>query len=335
MGRASKDDTVAGIYQAFLGHRTWRQADLAREVGVSTKALRQRLAELSARGMPLEWEDEPPHVYWSVSPSWFPGGVALTGQDAADLLRELWLLPRSVRRDRALAKLLGGVQHRDALRAAADAIVPAVILSDEIVHREVIEEALVAKAAIRMRYFSAHRGELEWRHVSPARLFVGPPLRLAAHCHRSGKLRWFRVDGITQASVDKVEPFRPTEPARVDSFVAESADGYHDDSPTAEHVFVVRTPEARWVSKNLIAPMKVEVTASGIRVSANTAGVLPIARFVVGLGHAARAESSPLREVVSELAEGALASAKAFPAKAPRQEASLNNLQVRPIRSSR
>jgi predicted DNA-binding transcriptional regulator YafY len=335
MGRASKDDTVAGIYQAFLGQRTWRQAELAREVGISTKALRERLAELSARGMPLESENDPPHVYWSVSRSWFPGGVAFSGQDAADLVRELWLLPRSGRRDRALSKLLGGVQHRDALCAAAEAIVPAAILSDEVAHREVIEEALLAKAAIRMRYFSAHRGELEWRTVSPARLFVGPPLRLAALCHRSDALRWFRVDGITQASVETSEPFRPSQPAVVKVFIAASADGYHDDSRPIEHVFVVRAPEARWVSKNLIAPMKAEVTASGIRVSASTAGVLPIARFVVGLGGAARAESSPLREVVRELAEGALASAKASPAKAGGHEARLNTHQVRPIRSSK
>jgi predicted DNA-binding transcriptional regulator YafY len=331
MGRASKDDTIAGIYQAFLSQRTWRQAELAEFVGVSTRALRQRLAELSTRGMPLQSEDEPPHVYWSVPRSWFPGGITLTAEEATQTLRELWLMPKSVRRDRVIAKLVRNLQHGDGLRAAAEAVVPMAASIAETMQREVIEEALLARSALRVRYFSAHRGALEWRHLSPVRLIAGPPLRLIAWCHRSNELRWFRVDGMVEAALDASQPLCPASPDAVDEFVAESANGYRDESPVVEHAFVVRAPEARWVGKNLLAPMTAEPIANGIRVTAKTAGVLPVARFVVGLGAAAAVETSPLREIVRELARGALASGVG-PRKATRTIATLNRQRVRSIR---
>ena len=332
MGRVSKDDTVAGIYQAFLAHRTWRQADLARQIGVSTRTLRQRLLELSARSVPLECEEDPPHVYWSVHPSWFPGGVALKTDEAAQLLRELWHLPKSARRNRIVTKILGGLQQRDAFQTADASILAAVMTAAETSQREVIEESLITRAAVRMQYFSAHRGSLEWRHISPVMLVSGPPLRLVARCHRSDELRWFRIDGIVQALVDPGEPLRPTPLDVAKQFIDESANGYHDETPATEHAFFVRTPEANWVARNLLSPMIAEPTPSGIRVRATASGVMPIARFVVGLGAAARAESSPLREVVRELAEGALGSIVGTPIKALRDDASLNAHRVRAIR---
>jgi predicted DNA-binding transcriptional regulator YafY len=334
MGRASKDDTIAGIYHAFLSQRTWRQAELANFVGVSTRAIRQRLTELSTRGMPLQSEDDPPHVYWSVPKSWFPGGITLTAEEATQTLRELWLLPKSVRRDRVIAKLVRSLQQGDGLRAAGEAVVPMAASAIEARQREVIEESLLSRSAVRVRYFSAHRGALEWRHISPVRLVAGPPLRLVAWCHRSDGLRWFRVDGMVEAALDASEPLRPASPDAADKFIAESADGYRDESPVMEHIFVVYAPDARWVGRNLLAPMTAQPIENGIRVAAKTAGVLPLARFVVGLGASAAAETSPLREIVRELARGALAS-EAGPRKASPRRATLNKQRVRSIRQGR
>lgn len=75
MGQRGTTETVIGIYQAFLARRTWKQAELARELGVSTEAVRRVLLELLEKGMPLERQEDPPQVFWSVPKSWFPGSV--------------------------------------------------------------------------------------------------------------------------------------------------------------------------------------------------------------------------------------------------------------------
>jgi hypothetical protein len=70
------------------------------------------------------------------------------------------------------------------------------------------------------------------------------------------------------------------------------------------------------VKLNLPGPMTCEDTPAGIRVSAETSGLLRLARFVVGLGDAARAETTELARVVRELAEGALGASLRGTAKA-------------------
>lgn len=73
--------------------------------------------------------------------------------------------------------------------------------------------------------------------------------------------------------------------------------------------FVVEEAEARWVVGNLPGPMEVESIPGGRRFTTITAGVLRLARFVVGLGGAARIETPELAAVARELARGALESA--------------------------
>jgi len=74
----------------------------------------------------------------------------------------------------------------------------------------------------------------------------------------------------------------------------------------------VRLPEARWVALNLPSGLTVdphEGVADGVRVRCSTAAVLRVARFVVGLGEAARVDTPELAGCVRELARGALAGA--------------------------
>lgn len=51
MGQRSRTETLCAIFAAFLTHRRWSQADLARHVGVRTEALRKTLEELVAEGV--------------------------------------------------------------------------------------------------------------------------------------------------------------------------------------------------------------------------------------------------------------------------------------------
>ena len=159
---------------------------------------------------------------------------------------------------------------------------------------------------------STRGGVPGWRHVSVQRILLGPPTRIAAVCHRANTLRWFRLDYVTYAAPDSNETFRQEKQADVDALVAESLGGFHDGHEPVPCVFVVREPEARWVERNLPGAMDVERIDVGIRVSTKTAGVQPLARFVVGLGDAARAETPELALMVTDLARGAASVADAI-----------------------
>src|SRR5204863_5027205 len=90
VGRRSPTESVARIYRAFLRQRTWSQAELAREIEIGIPALRKRLDELTALGMPLDRDDrDPPQIYWSVPASWFPDSVAFDKGEVGDLLHVL------------------------------------------------------------------------------------------------------------------------------------------------------------------------------------------------------------------------------------------------------
>ena len=105
MGRKSSTESVAGVLLAFLQSRTWKQVELARHVGLQTKSLRRILNDLSKGGLRLEQEQDPPHVYWSVPKTWFPGGVAFRGDELSELVRVLQLAPQSPGRDRLLGTI--------------------------------------------------------------------------------------------------------------------------------------------------------------------------------------------------------------------------------------
>jgi predicted DNA-binding transcriptional regulator YafY len=308
VGQRSRTETVAAVLAALLAHRNWSQADLAREVGVRTEALRQLLEELQASGVPLVSEKDHPHVYWSVPKTWFPGGVIFRQEDVPELVRQLRRLPRSKARERLLAV----VDQQLPTRASnAATILSRAATDQEEQYVPVVEDAAAKRTVLWMRYFTASRGKISERHASVHLVDIGPPARFVATCHRSGDLRWFRVDGITRANLDANEKFREAPSKAVAVFRAQSLDGFKGDGPTATRSFFVREPECRWVANNLLEGMRAETLSDGIRVHAETSAVIRLARFVVGLGDAARAEDPALAEAVAELARGALDSMKA------------------------
>jgi hypothetical protein len=42
VGQRSQTETLAGIYQAFLQRRTWKQRDLAKDLDIGVEPLRPR-----------------------------------------------------------------------------------------------------------------------------------------------------------------------------------------------------------------------------------------------------------------------------------------------------
>lgn len=292
------------LLAAFLERRQWTQAQLARQLGVSVATVKVRLHELSEAGVPLESEADHPHVHWWVPKSWAPGGVVLGGDDVVLAGRLLARLPATSERTRLLAKVL----LADRAVAPVPVVVPSPVDPQEELYLPVVEDAARERAVLSMSYFSAGRGAVEARELSPCRVIIGPPARFVARCHRSDSLKWFRVDRVMRArlmSKDEAR-FRAVAANEVDAHVAASIDGFHGGADVMEVSFVVRAPESRWVAGNLPAPLVAEACAEGVRVTGRTSALLAVARFCVGLGAAVRVESTELRAVVRGIAEGVL-----------------------------
>jgi predicted DNA-binding transcriptional regulator YafY len=308
VGQRSSTETIVALVQAFLEQRTWSQADLAEHIGIGVAAVRKRLQELSAHGVPLTREEDPPQVYWSVPPGWLPGAIAFPAADALDLLRHLARLPRSAARERLLRRVLAAAPRRDPL-LEGDALVTPRLTEAEEAYLAVAEDAAQRRVSLACTYFTVSRGALERRYLSVQRVVVGPPARLLAVCHRDGRLKWFRVDNVQAARLDAAEPYRPGDPAQIDAVLAQSVDGFHRDGAPVRCAFVVREPESRWVERNLLPGMVAEPLPGGLRVVATTGGVLRLARYVVGLGGVTCIDTPELRAAVRELARGALEAA--------------------------
>lgn len=309
MGTKSSAETVIAILKAFLDRRQWLQADLARHVGVESRALRRRLIELQASGIPLKSRNEPPHVEWRVPKTWFPGGVLLTSEQIEVIFHLLTRIGKSDASRELMTKLLDFLPSPEATAATSSAIVPMETTEREERFLPVIDEAARKSVALEFRYYSQRSGMESDRFASVHRVLVGPPARFVATCHRSGELRFFRVEGVSEARLAKAEPFRVCDSKVVDAHVRASLDGFHEGGEPRTHVFFVQNPDARWVARNLIDPkMRADVVPNGIRVTTETAGLNRLARFVVGLGAAAKPLTPELEKEVATIARGALAS---------------------------
>lgn len=309
MGQRSSTVTVIELVQAFLEQRTWSQKALADRLEMTTPAVREKLKELQ-HVFRLEREEDHPHVYWSVPKDWFPGGVLFTRDQLPELLRLLLRLPKSKSRDGLLETVRRNLPQNGAATGLASAVVSPPATKPEDDYLAVVEDAATQRRALWLRYFTASRGQISVRHASVQRVVVGRPARFIATCHREDKLKWFRVENILSAHLDPAEPYRSADNKAVDAFLRASVDGFNAGGAAAELSFVVREPEARWVATNLPTTMRVEPLPSGrIRVTVETNAILQVARYVVGLGAAASAETPALAEAIEVLARGALGDA--------------------------
>jgi predicted DNA-binding transcriptional regulator YafY len=290
MGTRSATETVVGIFVAFFEQKTWSQAELARRLNVGVRVVRERLEELRQKGtIPLEREEDLPHVYWSVPSSWAPGGVFLVGDEAGQVLRLLARLPQSAERDRLLRRFTGYVGESPVPNATP-------LRGNEHV-LYVIESAVSQRLPIRFDYFATSRGDHRERVASVHRVLGGDHWRFVATCHDRNQLCFFRVDNVLSATLASEESFRAVDELTVERFCATSLNGFASLGEPVAVWFDVRYPEARWVRKNL--PNEEQFTTkeleNGTRFNCSTTAVEQLARFVVGLGPAVTACSSELR----------------------------------------
>lgn len=308
MGTKSNFETLTRVVQAFADEDTWKQADLARHVDVEPRRLRQVLNELSAAGMPLTRDEEPPHVLWTVPKGWFPGGVVFEQKDWFVLVDAVTRVPDRSRRAALLKRLVAGQRGNptENLERLSRAVTATNVDAEQHEIFLAFEEAVYQRSAVEMKYYSTKGGELAWRFLTPHRLIVHPHVRIVAHCHRHQELRWFRLSNVQRATItDKVE-YVDVPAEDVDRFVQASVDGYFDGGDK-EYAFVVRKPAAMWVKDNLLSGMRVDPDSKPDELRVVTKGApLVVARFIAGLGGAARAEGEDLRGLVRELAKESL-----------------------------
>ena len=288
---------------AFWRQPVWSQVDLARDIGVTPRTARKHLDELSHAGWPLNREEDHPNVYWSVPKGWFPGGVLLQPEAIAALLSVLMRVPASAARTRLLNAVIGQAP-REAVDAL-DRVIPPRTSEMEEQLLPVLLDGVAKLVPLRLQYWTASRGSRSMRTVSVQRVLVGPPTRFVAFCHTAQALRWFRLDYASAATPDAAATFHTVDDAEVDTLINESVDGFHGHE-RVRVAFFVRDPEARWVAQNLPDGLTGTTEDNGFYVEADTAGLLPIARFVAGLGAAAHCRTPELAKLVRELAEGAL-----------------------------
>ncbi|HQY60365.1 MAG TPA: WYL domain-containing protein [Polyangiaceae bacterium] len=341
MGRRTGTETIAKLFVAFLQQATWSQKDLERRCDIGVRAVRKALLDLQDAGVPLEREEDPPHVYWSVPRDWPAPGArlgALEGLESDTVARLIARLPRSREREAVLAKLMPPVLGRSTPATHSNTAEERV---REAVFRA-LEQGLRDRVALTMGYFSAVSGRDSLRTVSVQHLAYGDRPRFVAHCHTTDSLRWFRADRVHSAKLEPGAAYRAVEAAVLEPFVAESMDGFRGGGEAVTCEVVIRAAEARWALSHMpYEPKSAVVTAGpeGSRVLLRTAGLEVLARYLVGLGAAARVVSPPeLRERVVELAREALASngidERGAEPSVP-QEARLNGGPVRPIRRAR
>jgi WYL domain len=301
VGRKSAVKTVSAILSAIERQHTWRQPDLAREVGVTVPSLRKHLLEL-AEILPLDDRKIGQEVEWSLPHGWEANGLRIQLDTVWKIVRVAAHAPKSRARDELLSWLLRKNPKFPSLRR-----IEADIYSEREEKRlPLVEEAAMKRTVLGMQYFSE---AMRQRNVSVQRVLTQRPARFVAYCHLRKGLRMFRVDRIQSAWLEREAAFVDVAEVDVSALVKRAVDGFAGgaDHAESECAFTVRDPEARWVRDNLPTGMRVEEARDGgIRVSAHGGALLVVARFVVGLGEAACAETEALAIAVRNIAEGAL-----------------------------
>jgi predicted DNA-binding transcriptional regulator YafY len=296
MGAQSGVVTTIKILRAFAGRKMWRQADLTKIVGIKKESLKKHLEELASfRQLHAERQGSD----WTMHGA--PEGYFLSAGDLEAFVRLLTRAPASKLRDE-LVTLLANQGPRS---ARVNGTRTGALTRSEDRTLQLIEDCAAASQVMGMKYFSPSRGEQGSRNVSVHCVLPGPPVRFLAYCHTRNELRWFRAEHIAIAWPSPETTFVRVEQAVVDAKVQEGIHTYADSSEELSK-FIVKSPDSRWVKNNLPPGMLSEDVEQGIRVTCPKGGLSHAARYVVGLGESAMAESAGLKAAVRRLAEGAL-----------------------------
>lgn len=304
MGTRSKTRTVVDLLGAFFRDRTWTQAALADHLALDVKTIRRVLGEMQDAGFPFEREEDHPHVYWSLPTSWLPNAVSVAPEAVRRLLRLVLRLPASTEREALFKQLLTAtgpafgalfedlpeVHEPEELGASAELL-------------DTIEDATLGRQPLAIRYYSASRGDVGNRTVSPVRISARHR-QLLAHCHRRGEPLWFRLDRIHSARVDHEAEYVAMTREQIDAMVAESLGGFAGPGQAVSVRFRVLSPASRWF--DVPAGLEVEHRGDVHLVHGETRALTQLAVMLIGLGEHVVYDSDELQREVRRLATLAL-----------------------------
>lgn len=303
MGQRGRTETIAQVILELMRERTISQASLAKRLEVTARTVRACVLDLTSAGMPIEREEDHPHVYYSLARDWIPNGAVIANNELRELVRILSRIPSAASRRDAIAARLGpGEPWTRISPALEDSLSP-----PELRRLELIEDSAVERCAVEVSYLSVMRGVVEQRHLSCQRIaYHDRPIRFLAMCHRSNTLKWFVLDRVHAAYLDEGTPYRSSDAEAVDDLVQNTLFDFHSSETPVECRFVIHPPEHRWFVPRLGKRARVEPHGESVRVTIQTSALRVLARALVGLGAAVRIESPELRAEVTRIAQAAL-----------------------------
>jgi proteasome accessory factor C len=168
-----------------------------------------------------------------------------------------------------------------------------------------VQHALAAGRALRIRYYTASRDAVSQRTVDPMRLLiVSGRGYLEAWCRRAEGVRLFRLDRVEDVTVLD-EPAAPPPGAEPTDLSA----GLFQPAPEHRSAVLVLEPDAHWVAEYYpVDGISAEPGSDAIRVVMRYADPVWLVRLVLGLGGAARVVEPPeMAAAVLDRARAALA----------------------------
>ncbi len=307
MGKKTSSFTVANILAALLTERTVTQAVLAAKLGLKSATVAQQLGELKEAGVPLTQRTAGRNVTWSVGKSWFPNAVLFEREEAGRLLLLLLRLKPSTQRDALIARIAEASSAPKVIERADRVAMAAQSAEQSEACRLAVEEAIVKKLAIELKYQKAEATEARWRTVSPQTVVNSERPYLVAWDHQEGLLKSYRIGRMHRVLTADGVAHREVEQALVEQHVRESMHGYNGgDLRVVSFVFNADA----WASAkdNLpFEPESLEDVAGGTRVVVRTRAGNVLVRFLLAHGKNVTIETDAVREEVIALAKGAIA----------------------------
>jgi proteasome accessory factor C len=316
-GSTERMPRLLALVPYLLARPGIRIDEAARDFGVTDKQLRRDLELLWMCGLPgygpgdlidLSFDEDTVSVTYDAG---MRRPLRLTGGEATALLVAL----------RALAETPGVVDTDSVQRAiakieeAAGASRPSGVVVGNGVReraetartRETIRQALQHGRALRMRYYTASKDEINDRTVDPMRLLIVQAIGyLEAWCRRADAVRLFRLDRIDELEVLD-EPAAPPPHARP----TDLSGGVFSPRPDQQEAELVLEPDARWVAEYYPCEELAELDGGRLRISMRYGDESWMVRLVLGLGGGAVVERpASLASAVRQRAADALARAR-------------------------
>jgi predicted DNA-binding transcriptional regulator YafY len=232
MHTRSPTEIALALFAILVRERTVTQAAIARELGIGSRTVVKYLTTLCAHAVPLESQVDHPNVHWSIPRRWFPGGVTLKLSTADTLIRLLPLLAQSDVRDEVLDELHAARKGAPDPRAV---VIAAPAAEGELAHLVLVEEAALARVALRIRHVG--RGPLAGvlHHISPVCIVAAAPIRVIAVCHRTGALESLRLAALVEARRDPLETYRAADPVALEALLSAATLVPDSVRPANEH----------------------------------------------------------------------------------------------------